>query len=128
MGVYDEEIAVAQELIAEFGGVNTWNERITPASVDSDNPHIPGNPVVTAYTVRIAWLPWDQEARATFTRLTGLDNPGDGYLYGLMGAVAFTPTTTAQITLPEGGIVKCTALDRLAPNGEIVLWTVFAEL
>lgn len=104
MGVFDEDIITAQELIAEFGAQVTW----TDVNGDVHTPTIcilpPGGSAV--------WL----------SNVTDTAVP-KGSAYALMGAVDFEPT--------QGDIIE-TALaqyavgpvDRLAPNGQIVLYTI----
>ena len=128
-GVFDDDIATAQELIAEFGQDCWWQK---PAPV-ADNS-VPGYPTDGELPVpvecKIAFFSARDLNRGTFEFLQqmglSLEVPVSGEIGLLAGGISFTPEMTDTLrrgaaNAPEVSIDK---LDRLAPNGTPVLYYV----
>lgn len=128
-GVFDDDIATAQELIAEFGQDCWWQK---PAPVASTA--IPGYPTDGALPApvpcKIAFFSARDLNRGTFEFLQqmglSLEVPVSGEIGLLAGGISFTPEMTdtlrrGAVDAPEVSIDK---LDRLAPNGTPVLYYV----
>lgn len=128
-GVFDDDIATAQELIAEFGQDCWWQK---PAPVASTA--IPGYPtdgaLPDAVPCKIAFFSARDLNRGTFEFLQqmgfSLEVPETGEIGLLAGAITFEPEMTdtvrrGAIDASESSVDK---VDRLAPNGTPILYYV----
>lgn len=127
MGVYDEEIQDAKELIEEFGQLCYWQK---PAPVTGGTP---GYPIVgdkpLPIECRIAFFAPRDLGRGTeefLQAITGTEVPS-GTQIGLMaGGQTFTPEATDTILRGSkaGPVVVIERLDTLSPNGEDILYFI----
>ena len=127
-GVYDDDIATAQELIAEFGQECFWQK---PAPVTDDS--VPGYPVVgdlpPLIPVKIAFFSGRDINRGTFEFLSmmpGMEVPDNGEIGLLAGGLTFEPenTDTLRRGAADADETSIESIDRLAPNGTPVLYYV----
>lgn len=128
MADYSDDIATAQELIAEFGQQCFWQK---PAPVTDDS--VPGYPVVgdlpPLIPCMIAFFSGRDLNRGAFEFLSmmpGIEVPDNGEIGLLAGGLPFEPENTDTIrrgseTAPETSIEK---MDRLAPDGTPILYYV----
>lgn len=129
MGVYDDDIATAQELIAEFGQTCYWQK---PAPIDDDS--VPGYPIEgeqpEPVECKIAFFSGRDLNRGTFTflqqMLPSMEVPDNGEIGLLAGGIPFEPelTDTVRRGSPTAAESAITTIDRLAPNGEPILYYV----
>lgn len=121
MGVYDRQIANAQRLIAAKGVVCDWQSAEAGELVDETKPWKPAAATPKEYQAAIVFLP-----KNTNTAYLRHDNRGTpiGDLIGLMGAVAFTPQIEDIIECPSGEKYRVGSADPIAPNGDVILWTL----
>lgn len=127
--VFDDDIATAQELIAEFGQTCYWQK---PAPVDDNTvPGYPTDGVAPApVECKIAFFSGRDLNRGTFLFLQqmapSMEVPDNGEIGLLAGGISFTPEMTD--TLRRGAAnapeVSINAIDRLAPNGTPVLYYI----
>lgn len=126
MGRYDRQIETVLRVIAKDGQAVQWQQPATDATappVDADQPWNATDAPSTQYGVNILFLPTGKGNNAFLAFLTGKDVP-TSKLYGLMGAVeAFKPTALDTV-YRDGVALAITSIDVLAPNGQIILYTV----
>lgn len=127
-GVFDDDIATAQELIAEFGQDCWWQK---PAPVTDDS--VPGYPVVgdlpDPVPVKIAFFSGRDLNRGTFEFLAmmpGIEIPDNGEVGLLAGGLSFTPQNVDTIRRGAIDADECSIekIDRLAPNGTPILYYI----
>ena len=127
-GIYDDDIATAQELIAEFGQDCWWQK---PAPV-LDNS-VPGYPTVGALPApipcKIAFFSGRDLNRGAFEFLSmmpGIEIPDNGEIGLLAGDLSFTPENPDTIRRGAVDAVQDSVdkIDRLAPNGIPILYYV----
>lgn len=128
-GVFDDDIATAQELIAEFGQDCWWQK---PAPV-ADNS-VPGYPtdgaLPDAVPCKIAFFSARDLNRGTFEFLQqmgfSLEVPDSGEVGLLAGGIDFTPEMTDTLRRGAEDADECSIdkIDRLAPNGVPILYYV----
>lgn len=127
MGVYNEDIQDAKELIEEFGQICYWQK---PAPVTGGTP---GYPIIgvkpTPIKCNIAFFAPRDLGRGTeefIQAIIGTEVPA-GTEIGLMaGGLSFIPkdTDTIHRGAVDGPVVTIEKIDLLAPNGDPILWFV----
>lgn len=122
MGVYDADIAAAQQMIAEAGQSVTWHKLSDGAPPDANKPWLPSSGVPVNYTVNIVFLPIDRVNERFLQALRGTEIPS-GSFQGLMGAVDFIPSIKDKVTR-NGVVLQIRSIDTLAPNGDPILHTI----
>lgn len=122
MGVYDRAIATAQRIIAQKGQAVTWESRENGDPVDADKPWRSGATEKTDHTVNIVFLPYNRQNYEFLRMIAGTEIPA-GKMYGLMGAVDFSPALKDTV-LRGSERLGVTAIDVLAPNGDPILYTI----
>ena len=125
MGQFDRQIATAQRLIAKNGRKCVWQQLVDGAPADSDKPWLKGKDTTEDHDVTIVFLPAKGANNAFLQALS--DTPINvGEDYGLMAAVDFDPTNRAEIYAEDGTTLLrgVKTVDPLAPNGDIILYTV----
>lgn len=123
MGPYDRAISAARRLIAKYGEACVWRK---PADQDEDaepwRDVREGDP--DDNNVRIAWFPPGGQL-AFLAALGGTEVPA-GVELGLMeGGVPFEPLVSDTLLRTGGVKVEITKIDRLAPDGTPVLYTIW---
>lgn len=123
MTAYAKQIAGAKRSIAKKGETCVWQK---PASAD---------PAAQPWRDTKVGEPDDNQVRIAFFPPDGgqmkfaQDNGGvpEGFEVGLMAAVEFEPAVADTIFRSGGDAVTVFKLDRLAPDGEPILWTVWIK-
>lgn len=128
-GVFDDDIATAQELIAEFGQ-DCWWQKAAPKATNN----VPGYPtdgaLPTPVRCKIVFFSARDLNRGTFEFLQmiapSFEVPDSGEIGLLAGGIEFTPEMTD--TVRRGAVnadeVSVDKIDRLAPNGTPVLYYI----
>lgn len=124
MAVFDDDIATAQELIAEFGQTCYWQK---PAvAVDA----VPGYPTVGALPDAVECViaffsakDLDRGTMQTLEFMPGTDVPDNMQVGLLAGGITFTPELTDSLRrgAVDAPLVSIAKIDTLAPNGTPVL-------
>lgn len=121
---FARQIATAQRLIKKNGAAVTWRKFVQPVD---DNPANPGVPTNDDHPVTVAFFPNDKlSLLTTLSMIAGTEVPS-GRVYGLMGAVNFEPGMDDLIVgTPYGDLrlIDKYGIERLAPNGETILYTL----
>lgn len=129
MGVFDDDIATAQELIAEFGRTCYWQK---PAPASGGVPGYPGvgalRPSALVQCTMAFFSPKDLDrgVQQFLDMIPGTEVPDNGQVALLAGGLAFTPENTDHIYFDTGRSagVSISKIDLLAPNGTPVLYFV----
>jgi len=121
MGQYDALIATAKRLIAQKGQAVTWKSIGDPVA-DPNKPWEPTSQVVTDYSANIAFLPINLSTRKFSQAITGTDIP-IGTEKGYMGAQSFEPKIK-DVILRNGKTLTVLSIDRIAPDGSPILYTL----
>ncbi len=124
MGQYDDEIATAQELIAEAGMMCEWTKEIV-APTDPDRPWLGGEPTPLHYHPMIAFLPATDGASG-FGMTKFKDGVANFSTYGLMGAVSFIPQVGDKLTRGNQPLV-IVDIDELKPAEDVLLYVLSIE-
>ena len=126
MGEYDRAIASAKRVIAKKGEACKWHVTAPAVVADSDTPWIEtvdgAAPVVHADTF-IALFPLSRQFSELIRYLRGTEIV-TGSLYGLMSAQSFTPAIADIVERKDGTKLGIVSIDPLAPNGDVILYTI----
>lgn len=129
MGVFDDDIATALELIEENGQLVKWRQLSNNDTDDeTDKPWKTDTEAVTPPTdfdVHICFLPIDRVGAQSLRYLAGTE-VAVGSMYGLMGAVDFEPSIK-DVVIRDGKELAISSIDLLSPNGQKILYTVVFE-
>lgn len=127
MGVYDRQIAAAKRVIAKKGQAVLWHKpRAVAPGGDPWNPQAAGA-APAGTPVSIAFFQPRELGRGgeEFLRSIIDTEIPTGSEIGLMaGGLPFTPEITDRIERTAGKFTAITKIDRLAPNGEPILYYV----
>jgi hypothetical protein len=128
-GVFDDDIATAQELIAEFGQ-DCWWQPATPKGTGG----VPGYPTSgatpAAIPCKIAFFSGRDLDRGTFEFLQqmalSMEVPDNGEIGLLAGGISFEPKMTDTVRRGASTAAECSIekIDRLAPNGTPILYYI----
>lgn len=125
MGAYDADIAVAQELINEFGQPCFWRK---PASEQGGTPGYPGaGETPEPIPCSIAFFSGRDLGRGSaefIAALLGTEVPLGEEIGLLAGGIEFTPELTDTVSrgTVDAAPVAIKKIDRLAPNGTPILY------
>lgn len=123
-GVFDDDIALAQELIALYGADCLWQK---PAAVTEDEPGYPTEGALPdAIPVKMAFFTGRDLGRGSeefLALLAGMEVPANQEIGLLAGGLSFTPELTDWLTR-DGTELTVKRIDRLAPNGTPILFYV----
>lgn len=122
MAVYARQIATAKRLITAKGKAVTWRSNSDGAPGDASQPWKPGATAAIDYLVSIVFLPENRVGYEWLVRMTNSEIP-EGSGYGLMHAVTFEPTLK-DVVIKDGKELRIASIDPLAPNGEVILYTL----
>lgn len=123
MTVYASQIAMALRMIKAKGEACLWAS-LTAPTPDPDQPWLMTPGTLIEYTgTPILFLPLSRQWAEFIRYIKGTDVV-TGSVYGLMGAVAFTPKLTDVVTRNDGTKLNTLSIDALSPNGEIILYTI----
>lgn len=121
MGQFDRQIETALRLIKKNGQQISW-KRTAAILPDPDKPWLPVGDTEIEYTPFICFLPLDRVGKE-FLQALGQSEAITGTYYGLMGAQPFAPNLKDVITR-DGVPLDIASIDILAPNGQIILYTI----
>ena len=127
MGVFDDDIETAKELILEFGQVCYWQK---PAPLVEVVPGYPSDGAIPAPTeCRIAFFSEKDlgRGRVSFRELIPTTEVGMSAEVGLLaGGQSFAPEMLDSILRGSLGAAPTAivSIDRLAPNGDAVLYFI----
>ena len=129
MAVFDDDIATAQELIAEFGQTCYW-QKAAPA-LTSVIPGYPTDGVAPdPIECKIVFFSGRDLNRGTFEFLQqmalSMEVPDSAEVGLLAGGIAFTPEMPDTVRRGAVDADECSIdrVDRLAPNGTPVLYYI----
>ena len=125
MGVYDRPIATAKKLIKKFGAVATWTQK-TEVVPDPNKPWEKENSGESVFNPTIALFPFTASSRSLIQYLKGSEVPV-GSLWALMPQVDFIPSLKDSFVI-DGKNYTLLNIDILAPNGDVVLYTLELSL
>lgn len=124
MAVYARQIESVLRQIKAKGESVIWRIPAVPTVADPAQPWIVTNGAAAVDNpVSIVFLPLNRQSSQLLQYLTGTEVV-TGEVYGLMGAVAFTPELTATVVRTSGKVLGIKSIDPLEPNGEVILYTV----
>jgi hypothetical protein len=117
VGYYDDEIATALELIAEFGETSTLRRTEPGDPPDTDQPWRTGAPTPADHSVSAVWLDWEVD------RIDGeLIKAGDQRVFVAASGMTVTPSPTVdRILRASGEEWTIVTVRTLNPNGETIL-------
>jgi hypothetical protein len=125
IGVFDEEIATALELIEENGQVCDWHKD-TVTLTDPDRPWLGGDPVPDVRHPSICFVPATDTPSGfglTKFRREGADDAPSFSTFGLMGPVDFEPQVADKV-IRGGTPLVIVAIDKLQPNEQVLLYVL----
>jgi hypothetical protein len=123
MAVYSRQIATALRIIKAKGERCLWASRSAPTA-DPDKPWLstPGTEVTYPDTP-LVFFPLSR----LWSDLLGYTKGTEvvsGSTYGIMPAVSFSPQLTDIVTRTDGSTLAPLSIEPLAPNGEVILYTI----
>lgn len=121
MARFDRAIATALKLIKKNGQEVVWR-KVSTSIPDTAKPWLNGSATPVDKDCVICFLPINKEMREMLTFIRGTEVLG-GSVAGLMGAVDFTPSPVDTV-IRDGVVYTINNLDILAPNGQVVLYTI----
>ena len=122
MARFDRQIATALKLIKKNGQVVTWRSK-TSSPPDPSKPWKPVETSSTDTAVDICFLPATKQT----LEFLGLTEVPVGCVIGLMGQVSFNPSLS-DIVIRDGAQLRIESIDKLAPNGQNILYTMVFKL
>lgn len=127
MGVYDEDIQSAKELIAESGEVSKVRRVIPGARPVPDlKPWEPVEPTTVEIDVTAVWLNFNLQSSGETYVGGSLIKRGDKKV--LIAALDIADITPSDLLVrADGSVWKIVNPKLLDPNGQKILWTVQAE-
>lgn len=123
MGVYDASIAAAKRMIAAKGAECVWRRETAAEGGDAWNPQ-PGAPL--EWPCSIAFFSPKDLGRGSgdfIAALRGTEVPTSKEVGLMAGGLAFEPSADDVIERWDG-VKGIETIDRLAPNGEAILYFV----
>lgn len=123
MGIYDRQIASAKRMIAAKGADCTWRRPVRAEGGEAWNPQ-PSNSVDTPVKM-VFFSPRDigRGMGEFLAALRGTEVPTSSEVGLLAGDINFEPSD-ADIILRWDGQKGIKSIDRIAPNGEAILYFV----
>jgi hypothetical protein len=120
MGQFDRQIALAQRLIKKYGEPCLWEPTGTPTTADPTKPWISADAApVTPTPVSILFKRDNQDV---FARLTAGSNIESGGQKAIMAANSIVPSMTDSVVRSDGTKLALQSIDKLAPNGQVIVW------
>lgn len=124
--VFDDDIATAQELIAEFGQ-DCWWQKAAPVDDSSVPGYSTDGALPDPIPCKIAFFSGRDLNRGAFEFLAmmpGMEVPDNAEIGLLAGGIEFAPENTDTLRRGAADAVECSIekIDRLAPNGTPVLY------
>ncbi|MGH8711235.1 MAG: hypothetical protein ACREVA_07955 [Burkholderiales bacterium] len=125
MGIYDTQIATAKRLIKQKGQIVNWLsiEHGMPDNVTK--PWKPSEEIFICYLVNIVFFPIGL-AFTEFLHYLKNSEISSSSEQGYMGQVNFEPKLK-DIIIRNNEELVISSIDRIAPNGEIILYIIGFE-
>jgi hypothetical protein len=120
MGVFDEEIQLALDLIEENGQFVVWRKLTNGVDPDPEKPWEPGQATYVDNNVSIVFLPVDREGQESLHYMQNTEI-ATASLLGLMASVPFEPAEK-DIVLRDSKELVIMSIDELSPNGQKILY------
>jgi hypothetical protein len=121
--VFDKQIKSALRLISKNGQLVTW--RIVSEVKNTSSPWESDSQVLVNNTVSICFLPVNIKTLESLTLKKDMEIP-EGCVLGYMGAVPFTPNLN-DVVIRAGVKLSVFYIDKLAPNGQNILYTLLLK-
>lgn len=124
MGVFDRQVATAKRLIARYGQACQWQKPAPEIEAEPGYPNV--GPLPDPVPVRIAWFSPRDLGRGTeefMAALVGTEVSGSSEIGLMEGGVPFVPDDQDSV-IRDGQGLSIKKIDRLAPNGEPILYYV----
>ena len=127
MVVYARQTANALRTLKAKGENCVWAS-FTEPTPNTEQPWLQTPGIAIDYPdTAIAFFPLTRLGSESVVYLNGMEVIA-GSDYGLMGAVGFTPKLTDTVLRNDGTRLTPISIERLAPNGEVILYTIkFAQ-
>lgn len=123
MDAYDRQIQSAKKQIAKKGQAVIWRivENGNPSNaLEPWKPTQPSSQV--EHAVQICFLPLDKETKKWLVRSRDVET-STSYELGLMPSVGFEPSLKDTV-LRSGVELRIESLEKIAPNGEAILYKI----
>lgn len=117
--VFDKQLLSAQKMLSKYGKACTLR-KITNGTPDPAKPWEPVTPTTADTSVKIAFFPNNKESNEFLHYMPGTDIPA-GVEVGYLAGNAPAPTLK-DLVIRDGKTCSILSVDRIAPNGEIVLY------
>lgn len=123
MARFDTQIVTAKRLIERNGEASVLQRRTDGTPPDPTQPWNPGTPTTTDSDVSAVWLDYDLE------RVDGkLIKEGDQEVLIPGSDPDFTPDASTDILIRASGVKwSIKNVNTLAPNGQVILYTIQAR-
>ena len=122
MADYSEEIALALELIEEFGELSTLVRTVSGTPADPDKPWVPGEPEVTETPVHAVY------ATESVLRRSSLAKQGEVFVILPAAELDSEPDpSTDQLVRANGARHAIISVDVVSPSGDPIIYEVKAS-
>lgn len=119
MAYYDEDIAMALEMIQEAGQQVQW-QKTTTVLIDPERPWLGGNETTTVHTPFVCFVP-EGSGDYGMSQFIPQTEVGKYSTFGLMGVQDFEPRITDTV-LRDGQPLVIETINTLKPASQIVLY------
>ena len=121
MGIYDRQIATVHRMLAKYAPDSANWIQVSQSTPNVSKPWEMASSVTTsAFVDMVLTSPFrDQQ----FVSYVAKSEVPEGCIVGLMGPQTFTPEINDTVEI-NGDTLKVESLDRVAPNGDVILWIV----
>ena len=120
MSVFGRQLDAARRMIDKYGQSVTFRTLTDGALPDPNAPWLPGAPVSVDNAVKIAFFPNNDANNEFLHYVQGTDVPA-GTEVGYLAPSGFEPTLK-DLVIRSGKTLAIKSVDRIAPNGEILLY------
>lgn len=120
MSVFGRQLEAARRMISKYGQPVTLRQVTDGALPDPNTPWLPGDPVTVDHAVSIAFFPNNTANNEFLHYVQGTDVPA-GTEVGYLAPSGFDPTLK-DVVIRSGKTLAIKSVDRIAPNGEILLY------
>jgi hypothetical protein len=120
MGQFDRQIALAKRLIKKYGEPCLWAPSGTPTTADPNQPWISTDAAPVAPTPVFILKKLDKQD--VFARLTAGSSVESGGQKAIMAANGIIPSMIDSVVTSDGTRLALQSIDKLAPNGQVIVW------